>query len=82
MTAIRILLHYTPAGVLEALGKVKEEEGRMFMVCYGYACEKLSSPCSDGHAHDLGLAEEQHGRDSGTFKVMTTLTRGERNTTS
>lgn len=41
MTAIRILLHYTPAGVLEALGKVEEEEERMFMVCYGYVMDTL-----------------------------------------
>lgn len=82
MTAIRILLHYTPAGVLEALGKAKEEEGNMFMVHCGYTFEKPSSPCRDGHAHHLGLADEQHRRDSGTFKVMAALVCGERNTTS
>lgn len=44
MTAIRILLHYTPAGVLEALGKVKEEEGRMFMACYDMLVKSFHLP--------------------------------------
>lgn len=63
MTVIRILLHCTPVGVLEALGKSKEGEGEhIYDMLWMHSGEKPSSPFSDGHVNHE-LTDERHGRD-------------------
>lgn len=64
MTAIRILLHYTPVGVLEALGKGEggRRARRVHLWCATdtLVCVHLSSSLSSyGHGNDLGLAGEE-----------------------
>lgn len=78
MTVIGILLHCTPVGVLEAIGKVEGGRGSM-KVHLWYAmdtlkCTHLSPSLSRyDHVNDLRPADKLLGRNSVIFEVILTL---------